>query len=73
MLTVYSSSLEKKMSLTFQLYDFDGDGMVTPIDTRTFLLYIDFNTFKFESGEKGDLSPKEGRYSRRFSVYTTYL
>ena len=40
MTQVYSSSLEEKMSLAFNIFDFDSDGKITSDDVRIILNYI---------------------------------
>ncbi len=37
---VYFSSFESKLKLTFDIYDFDGDGSVSREDIRIILAYI---------------------------------
>lgn len=40
---VFIGSLESKMKLTFDMYDFDSDGFITPEDVRIVMSYMPFN------------------------------
>jgi hypothetical protein len=42
MLQVFSSSLETKMRLTYKIFDFDGDGYISPEEVHILLSYIPF-------------------------------
>ena len=44
--TVYCSSLEDKMQLVFQLFDFDLDGRISADDVRLVMNYIPFRRCK---------------------------
>jgi len=37
---VYSSNLDEKMRLTFDMFDFDNDGKITAEDVKLVLSYI---------------------------------
>jgi len=39
---VYSSNLDEKMRLTFDMFDFDNDGKITAEDVKLVLSYIPF-------------------------------
>jgi hypothetical protein len=39
---IFIGDLNKKMRLTFNMYDFDGDGYITPEDIRIMLSYMPF-------------------------------
>jgi Ca2+-binding EF-hand superfamily protein len=45
-ITVFASPLDKRLAMTFSLYDFNNDGIVYPSDINMFLSYINFETFK---------------------------
>jgi len=42
MIEVYGSSLEKKMKLAFNMFDFDSNGKINSEDVRILLSYIPF-------------------------------
>ena len=42
-ITIYLGTLEQKMRFTFNMYDFDGDGYITPEDVRIMMSYMPFN------------------------------
>mmetsp|Transcript_1106 Transcript_1106/g.1873 ORF Transcript_1106/g.1873 Transcript_1106/m.1873 type:complete len:161 (+) Transcript_1106:434-916(+) len=44
MIKVYLSSFEEKMRMTFKMYDFDNDGIVSREDVRILLSYVPFKT-----------------------------
>jgi len=46
MLRVFSSCTETKMKLTFNMFDFDGDGKITADDVYILLSYIPFKQDK---------------------------
>jgi len=56
MLQVYSSSLDDKMQLTFKIFDFDTDGLISAEDVRILLSYIPFRQHHQRTVGKG-LSP----------------
>lgn len=79
MQTIYNSSLEDKMRLTFEMFDFDCDGKISADDVRLVLSYIPFVrrensslTVSDSSQERDDLgkarlnarSMQEGLYNR---------
>jgi Ca2+-binding EF-hand superfamily protein len=41
--TLFIGDLEAKMRFTFNMYDFDDDGYITPEDIRIMLSYMPFN------------------------------
>jgi hypothetical protein len=51
---IFMSDLETKLKTTFQMYDFNNDGFITPEDVRILLLYAQFNR---------DESPKTSKTS----------
>lgn len=59
---MYSAPLEKRLALTFSLYDFNSDGIVHPEDVKMMLKYIDFDTFTVDGEIKKSTLPKEGTY-----------
>jgi len=40
---IFIGDLNKKMRFTFNMYDFDNDGYITPEDIRIMLSYMPFN------------------------------
>lgn len=44
MTKVYLSSFEEKTRMTFDMYDFDGDGLLMSEDVRLLLSYVPFKT-----------------------------
>lgn len=40
---VFIGDLETKMRFTFAMYDFDGDGYITPEDVRIMMSYMPFD------------------------------
>lgn len=43
-MTVYASSLDKKMELTYKMFDFGNKGHITKEDIRLLLSYVPFQT-----------------------------
>jgi len=41
--SIFIGDLDQKMRFTFQMYDFDNDGMITPEDIRIMMSYMPFN------------------------------
>ena len=41
--TIFLGDLDQKMKFTFQMYDFDDDGTITPEDIRIMISYLPFN------------------------------
>lgn len=39
---IFIGDLNKKMRFTFNMYDFDGDGYITPDDVRIMMSYMPF-------------------------------
>ena len=70
--TIFIGDLDSKMHFTFNMYDFDDDGYITPEDVRIMMSYMPFDrniriqqvASKLESrmGEPG--SPTNGTMSR---------
>lgn len=48
-MTVYASSLQKKMDLTYKMYDFGNKGYITKDEIRLLLSYVPFQTQGSES------------------------
>jgi len=73
---VFCGKFQEKMSLTFQMFDFNGDGFITAEDVRLVLSYIPFKTSmkkvvtknNSESSSDSECSisskEKEGMYSK---------
>ena len=40
---VFLGDLDQKMKFTFEMYDFDSDGYITPEDVRIMMSYMPFN------------------------------
>lgn len=40
---LFIGDLDSKMHFTFEMYDFDSDGMITPEDVRIMMSYMPFN------------------------------
>jgi len=58
MLQVFSSSVETKMRLTFKMYDFDGDNLISPDEVFILLSYIPFKTHENSSFGSPEVSPE---------------
>ena len=41
--TIFMGDLDQKMRFTFDMYDFDNDGCITPEDVRIMMSYMPFN------------------------------
>ena len=41
--TIFMGDLDQKMKFTFDMYDFDNDGFITPEDVRIMMSYMPFN------------------------------
>lgn len=39
---IFIGDLDQKMKFTFEMYDFDGDGFITPEDVRIMMSYMPF-------------------------------
>lgn len=42
-ITIFIGDLESKMRFTFNMYDFDDDGFITPEDVRIMMSYMPFD------------------------------
>lgn len=40
---IFIGDLDSKMQFTFEMYDFDNDGFITPEDVRIMMSYMPFN------------------------------
>ena len=43
MTVIFNGSITDKIRLTFKIYDFDNDGLITPEDIRLVMSYMPFN------------------------------
>lgn len=41
--TIFIGDLDSKMRFTFNMYDFDDDGLITPEDVRIMMSYMPFD------------------------------
>lgn len=72
MIKVFISDLDSRMRLTFNMYDFNGDGLISKEDVRIVLSYIPFKRDQVDnfahqtpqSDTKNGTSKKEGLYEQ---------
>lgn len=53
LLRIYCSTFEQRTKFVFEIYDFDGDGMISKEDITTILSYMPVAKTEPETGEGG--------------------
>ena len=57
---VYFGEFEDKLKFVFDMYDFDGNGLITKEDIRTMLSYVPLSTMSENTGIKEGLFTRNG-------------
>jgi hypothetical protein len=70
---IFIAPIDEKIQLAFRIFDFDNDGKVNPEDVKILMSYIDFNTGAEGSASDGQMSPREGNYTKGISAYVRFM
>lgn len=73
MSSIYVGDVTAKIGLTFDLYDFNGDGIISREDVQLLLSYSELSLLMIDESLRKGKSPKEGKHSLRLNTYLSYV
>lgn len=71
---MYISNVVDKIAFTFDMFDFNKNGVITREDVQLLLAYSELSLLMIDQSLRdSSSSPKEGKYSSRVNSYLDYV